>query len=106
MGGFMQPQGHVQVVTGLIDDRATPQSVLDRPRFCIEPLEGDSKIQLEEGLSPATVEGLRARGHPVVPNVSGHARSMFGRGQIIRSHMQTIAAVGSDRRADGCAETI
>ncbi|HBY07381.1 MAG TPA: gamma-glutamyltransferase, partial [Chloroflexi bacterium] len=36
MGGFMQPQGHLQVVSGLVDDDLDPQAALDRPRFIIE----------------------------------------------------------------------
>jgi gamma-glutamyltranspeptidase/glutathione hydrolase len=103
MGGFMQPQGHVQVVVDLFDDRIEPQAAIDRPRFCIEPVDGAGVVHLEEGMPPATAAELEARGHKVVPRVSGFERALFGRGQIIRRDADGSMAAGSDPRADGRA---
>jgi gamma-glutamyltranspeptidase/glutathione hydrolase len=110
MGGFMQPQGHVQVVVALADDRLDPQAALDRPRFCIEAVgpsqwDGalDRRVALEDGIPPATAVALADMGHPVTP-VSGHERAIFGRGQIIlRDPATGVLCGGSDPRADGCA---
>ena len=33
MGGFMQPQGHLQVITHMIDFDKSPQEALDAPRW-------------------------------------------------------------------------
>jgi len=102
MGRFMQPQGHVQVLTSLLVDGADPQTCLDAPRFCIE-VEGDGGILLEEGASPETSAALSAMGHKISP-VAGHARAVFGRGQVILRDPGTgILAAGSDPRADGLA---
>jgi gamma-glutamyltranspeptidase/glutathione hydrolase len=103
MGGFMQPQGHLQVVVGLTDDALDPQPALDRPRFCLEPAGGVSDSSLEEGLPAATVEELRRRGHRVRAGVAGFGRSLFGRGQIIRRDPGGALVGGSDVRADGAA---
>jgi len=101
MGGFMQPQGHVQVVVGLFDDDAAPQAAVERPRFCIEPVDGAVQVRLEEGMPEATVAALRARGHQVVANVAGFERAVFGRGQVIRRDPDGRLVGGSDPRADG-----
>lgn len=102
MGGFMQPQGHMQVVVGLTDDSLNPQQALDRPRFCITP-GGNGKTDLEEGISPAVLAELAAMGHPV-ESVRGMARALFGRGQIItRDPLSGVVCAGSDPRADGSA---
>jgi gamma-glutamyltranspeptidase/glutathione hydrolase len=103
MGGFMQPQGHVQVVVGLLDDGAEPQAVLDRPRLCLEPVDGQVVLALEEGIPAATAAELHARGHRVHPEVSGYDRALFGRGQIIRREPDGRLTAGSDPRGDGYA---
>jgi gamma-glutamyltranspeptidase/glutathione hydrolase len=107
MGGFMQPQGHVQVVVGLVDDGLEPQAVLDRPRFCVQPVDGaESRVYLEDGLPPATVSALGALGHPVHSGVSGYDRALFGRGQIVRRDAEGSLTGGSDRRADGGVRSV
>jgi gamma-glutamyltranspeptidase/glutathione hydrolase len=103
MGGPMQPQGHLQVVTALIDDDADPQEALDRPRFFIEPEIDGGKINLETGMPTLVAEGLRARGHELVIDPPTYGRSMFGRGQVIRRDADGRLVGGSDKRADGCA---
>jgi len=106
MGGFMQPQGHVQVLVGLVDDRLDPQAALDQPRFCIDAGEAGGKVSLEEGIPEAVMAELAGMGHPVQA-VSGMARSLFGRGQIIlRNPDSGVLMGGSDPRADGLAMSL
>ncbi|GAB4577819.1 MAG: gamma-glutamyltransferase family protein [Anaerolineales bacterium] len=103
MGGFMQPQGHVQVAVGLIDDALDPQAALDRPRFCLEDGEARGGVALEEGIPFEVMANLAGRGHSVIPT-AGYGRSLFGRGQIIvRDAESGVLWGGSDPRADGCA---
>lgn len=102
MGGFMQPQGHVQVALALLCDGDDPQTALDRPRLCIQ----DRGVALEDGTPTVVVEGLRARGHDVRV-VTGHARALFGRGQVITRDPATgVLCGGSDPRGDGCAVVV
>lgn len=106
MGGFMQPQGQMQVVTALADDELDPQSALDRPRFCLELDEGAGQVALEEGIEWQTAARLAEMGHRLRP-VSGLGRNIFGCGQIIRRDPASgVLAGGSDPRTDGCAMTL
>ncbi|MBT3190862.1 MAG: gamma-glutamyltransferase [Anaerolineae bacterium] len=103
MGGFMQPQGHVQVLSALVDDGLDPQAALDLPRFCIDVEESGGRVALEEGTPNETFAGLEKMGHPVY-SVNGFERSLFGRGQVIlRDPVIGVLSAGSDPRADGCA---
>lgn len=103
MGGFMQPQGHIQVLSGLLDDGLDPQAVLNRPRFCIlDGLPGGT-VALEEGIPEPVINALEAMGHPV-KRTCGVDRAVFGRGQVIlRNPADGLLCGGSDPRADGCA---
>ena len=111
MGGFMQPQGHVQVALALADDHLDPQAALDRPRLCLvaEDMltnDGAVPVALEEGISTRSMSALADMGHRVRP-VSGLGRSLFGRGQVIfRDADSGVLWGGSDPRADGCAMTL
>lgn len=102
MGGFMQPQGHVQVGLALMLDGLDPQSALDLPRFCLEDGKPSDAVALEEGIPLPVMSALAEMGHPVRP-VSGWGRAIFGRGQVILRDVGGILAAGSDPRADGCA---
>ncbi|KAJ3207487.1 hypothetical protein HDU67_007438 [Dinochytrium kinnereticum] len=107
MGGFMQPQGHVQVLLNMLHFNMDPQSALDAPRFCITPTPG-GVVDIEEGIDEKVVDGLKALGHNVRV-LKGHMRAQFGRGQIIEwrrdgeSPSGFVLAAGSDPRGDGMA---
>ncbi|MFH2112093.1 MAG: gamma-glutamyltransferase [Candidatus Bathyarchaeota archaeon] len=103
MGGFMQPQGHVQVIVNLVDYGMNPQEALDAPRFCILDGTAGGKVSLEDEIDVQVMSQLASMGHEVVP-CSGWARGVFGRGQIIHRNPSTgVLTAGSDARADGCA---
>lgn len=103
MGGFNQPQGHMQVVCNMVDFGMDPQQALDRPRFCIRDGTSGGVVCLEEGIPEEVVRRLADMGHRVEV-VRGVGRSVFGRGQIIwRDPDSGVLWCGSDPRADGCA---
>ncbi|WVQ83659.1 gamma-glutamyltransferase [Cryptococcus sp. DSM 104549] len=118
MGGFMQPQGHVQVLLNKLRGFST-QAALDAPRFCISaglPDAGtenaasagdiDSEIWFEDGISPEVIEELRSMGHQCEV-ATGYGRKIAGKGQIIQQVVdpngRRVWACGSDLRGDGCA---
>ncbi|KAH7885888.1 gamma-glutamyltranspeptidase [Phlebopus sp. FC_14] len=117
MGGFMQPQGHVQVLLNMLRGY-TAQAALDAPRFCISAGTPDSsdkddefgvvnsEVYFEDSIPAATIAKLKQMGHDARV-VSGFGRGMMGRGQIIQKLVdqsgKTVWAAGSDPRADGHA---
>ncbi|KAL7570824.1 hypothetical protein ACA910_018894 [Epithemia clementina (nom. ined.)] len=104
MGANMQPQGHLQLTMNLLAGNMDPQAAIDMPRFCIVDGTQEGKVYMEEGVEESVIQELHGRGHSLVPNVGGHARSIFGRAQIIqRNRASGVLWAGSDGRADGCA---
>ena len=96
MGGFMQAQGHMQMVINTVDYGMNPQASLDAPRW---RWDGAREVTVEPDADPAIVDGLRARGH----HVTVATDQAFGRGQIIWKLPGGGYVAGSDKRADGCA---
>ncbi len=95
MGAHYQPMGHAQVISNIVDYGMDVQQAIDLPRAFIV---GDISA-VERGLPPATVEGLRGRGHHVAT-----VASPWGGGQAIQIDWQRGVLIGgSDPRKDGCA---
>lgn len=96
MGGFMQPQGHVQVLMNAIDFGLDPQGALDAPRW---QWRNDKHVDFEPEFATSLLAQLRAAGHQVSINPEPNT---FGRGQIIWRDPTTGTFVGgSESRTDG-----
>ncbi|GAX16728.1 gamma-glutamyltranspeptidase / glutathione hydrolase [Fistulifera solaris] len=102
MGGYMQPQGHLQLTLNMVAGGLDPQAAIDMPRFCIADGTQYGVVQMETGIDSEVLKKLKAKGHQIKENVVGHDRSVFGRAQIIQKRSGVLWA-GSDGRADGCA---
>ena len=94
MGGYMQPQGHVQVASNFIDFHMNPQQALDAPRW---QWLRDGSVIVEEGFDPEILEELRGRGHDLRVSASASA---FGRGQMIVRLDDGVLAGGTESRTD------
>jgi gamma-glutamyltranspeptidase / glutathione hydrolase len=110
MGGGMQPQGHVQVLTNQIDFGLNVQEAGDASRW---QHEGDNEptgekmtesggyVEVESGIPYETVRELRKKGHDVRFDVGG-----YGGYQAIRVEMhdgQRVYIGASESRKDGMA---
>lgn len=96
MGGFMQPQGHVQVIMNTIDFHLNPQASLDAPRW--QWMEG-KKIIVEPTFPNHIAEALARKGHKIQVELE---KGAFGRGQIIWRDNETGTLYGgTEARTDG-----
>ena len=94
MGGHIQAQAHMQLVSGLVDDGLDPQAALDRSRFLVD---GDV-VRLEEGLWDRSDELERVG----IRTLLERDTSTFGGGQAILAEGDALFG-GSDPRKDGYA---
>jgi gamma-glutamyltranspeptidase/glutathione hydrolase len=101
MGGDMQAQGHVQVISHLVDGEWNIQEAIDQPRF--HYLEAD-RVALERSCAERVGAALAERGHVIEDESAALARGGFGgaQGIMIDPVTQTYWG-GSDSRKDGCA---
>ncbi|MFP4529938.1 MAG: gamma-glutamyltransferase family protein [Halodesulfurarchaeum sp.] len=98
MGGYMQPQGHVQVVSNIVDYDRPLQAALDSPRWRYRE---DGTLALEPHFDGRIKAKLVRRGHDVRTLVP----ELFGGAQIVRNDEGTLSAA-TDPRKDGNAQGI
>lgn len=98
MGGPMQAQGHVQMVTRMMVHGQSPQAASDAPRWRF--VEGH-EVAVESTMPDATVAALEAMGHKITREAPDNSFG-FGGAQLIRRYKDGYVA-GSDHRKDGQA---
>jgi gamma-glutamyltranspeptidase / glutathione hydrolase len=96
MGGPMQPQGHVQVLSRMVDHDANPQAASDAPRWRVEV---GRALALEEGVPDATAAALAEQGHDLTRD---QGMGGFGGAQLVQ-RLGDAWLAGSDHRKDGQA---
>lgn len=94
MGGYMQPQGHVQVVMNYVDFGLDPQQSLDAPRW---QWMRDNTVTVESRFAPEMALALQRRGHAIRSDLSTPS---FGRGQMIVRLENGVLVGGTESRTD------
>ena len=95
MGGYMQPQGHLQVLSNLLDYGMPLQAALDAPRWRYRE---DGSLAVEDRFPDGLLPKLARRGHEVVVRPPGD----FGGGQITRLDGDVLSGA-TEPRKDGTA---
>lgn len=91
MGGFMQPQGHVQVIRHLLEGGLDPQEALDRPRWQLIQVDNSneglvdlstsSHVIIEAGYGEAAATAAATASATATPLVAGDAAGYFSTGR-------------------------
>ncbi len=96
MGGHMQHQGHVQMISRIFDHDQNPQAASDAPRWHVTP---QFDVALEIGTDPKVAAQMAAKGHCVAIEAN---ENLFGGAQLICRIDEGYCAA-SDHRKEGCA---
>ena len=94
MGGYMQPQGHLQVVMNMIDFKLNPQMALDSPRW---QWKSNNLVIVEQDFPAHLIVELIQKGHQIVIEQN---RNIFGRGQIIIRMKNGVYVGGCESRTE------
>ncbi len=94
MGGYMQPQGHVQVVMNYVDFHLDPQQALDAPRW---QWMRDGRVTVETRFDRSLAGSLQRRGHQLSYDLE---TASFGRGQMIVRLPNGVLVGGTESRTD------
>lgn len=94
MGGYMQPQGHLQVVMNYVDFHLDPQQALDAPRW---QWMRDQSVTVESRFDSEMARQLQRRGHQVRVEL---LTPSFGRGQMIVRLENGVLVGGTESRTD------
>ncbi len=111
MGGFLQPQGHVQILVNIIDLGMNVQEAGDAARFVhsadSQPTGGKmtdgGEVLLEAGVAADVVAGLRRKGHHINYGVRPYIGSVGGYQAIWRDPKTGVYQGASEMRFDGAA---
>ncbi|MBP9484007.1 MAG: gamma-glutamyltransferase family protein [Negativicutes bacterium] len=99
MGGPIQPQAHLMVVSNMVDFHLNPQATLDAPRW---QWDGGKKVTVEPSFPQQVAAALVRKGHDIQYSQED---GVFGRGQIICRLPNGTYAAGSEYRTEGYAAT-
>ena len=95
MGGWMQPQAHVQVVQNMIEWHLNPQAALDAPRW---QWVGGKNVEVEQDTPNHIVRLLQRRGHNIIVQPDPYH---MGRGQVIVRSEDGVLCGATEKRTDG-----
>lgn len=111
MGGFLQPQAHVQIVANMVDFGMNVQQAGDAARFvhqtASQPIGGKmtdgGTLRIEAGVDKSIIAELRKRGHNVAHGERTYSGSYGGYQSVWRDPETGVYWGGTEMRFDGAS---